>query len=120
MTPVEPGIPVHQQADSEIEDSRRDLEAKLARERFLTKEAEKEALLRIEKLSDDTVTQVAAEWERYEETIVSLKEEFLERSRNEMNRLMRSCSERRSGEDTIGYVLKMILPSEENEIEDGQ
>lgn len=119
MAPVEPGIPEHQLADSEIEDSRRELEAKLARERVITKETQKKALLRIEKLSEDTISQVSAEWEKYEETIVSLKEEYLERSRNEMNRLMRSCYDSRSGEDTKDYVLKMILPFKDDGTEDG-
>ncbi|MDO9508526.1 MAG: hypothetical protein Q7I97_04170 [Thermovirgaceae bacterium] len=119
MTPADPSSIDHGNPDAEIESFRRDLESRLDGERIKLKEEQYASLRRIEELSENSLVRAAFEWNEYEILLVSSREKFLKKSKEEMFRLFSSRGKYELDNDRIKAVLETILPMADPYHEEG-
>jgi hypothetical protein len=94
----------------EIESFRWELESKLEKQKTEIKIEIEEAMLKIGTLSENSLKSVESEWEGYEKLLEAKREEILNRSREEINRLLESRVKADLEEARIPEMLGYFLP----------
>ncbi|HDQ93060.1 MAG TPA: hypothetical protein ENN89_02955 [Synergistetes bacterium] len=110
MTQDRPKTTVPDEDGERLEEFRRELEARLDTERANMKKEQNEAILRIEQLSDNSITQAENEWENFQKLLESERDELFRSSMDEMCRLFLNLSSGVDEEDSISRIVDRIIP----------
>lgn len=96
--------------DEDIESFRRSLDSLLERKRSQFEGELKQALKRIEVLSEESEKSIISDWKVYEAELLSAKEELYKRSREEMDSLLGVKNGPGIYDEAIRTVLESIIP----------